>query len=460
MARPVIGVPSVFAADLNFTTGPALLIGTATKISRSAAQVAEGWVGDETPPAQEYNDLWFQYSTWAKWVAEGKNTAALDDHIVETDAAGIAKIAQLQLGGTAFAGSALTATSNASGAAGTFTDTVGNFAVTATANGASAAFRGTHTGTGFVLEMLATGTNNGAGKFTGTGTGPGVEANGGANGKGIEATGGATSGSAVDATSQSASPAIIATGGPNSGSEAVQGVAGHDDATAVTGQTTATASSSSEAVFGNALADGVGTKGKSVDGYGVVAESDATGPKRAALRVVPQDADPTTVLAGDVCHNSAEKQHKVYQNSRWQGLWATEKGYCRGFAESLGNISTTSATFQSALTCNLAAPYDPKLIGSVEIEVSFECGTSAASTTNFEWRILDVTHGANTPIAAQVETTFHTSASVGSERYVQMKTRYILPATGVRAFRLEYRSVDGLTVSRIRRMSIGVSGVY
>lgn len=96
--KPVI-TPFVWATDVNFTTGPAPLIGTPTKLTTPSATIDEGWVADQTPPVQWFNFNFNHTTQWTNWVSFGSSAGAADAHIVETDGAGISRLAGLEVGG-------------------------------------------------------------------------------------------------------------------------------------------------------------------------------------------------------------------------------------------------------------------------------------------------------------------------------------------------------------------------
>lgn len=97
--KPVI-TPFIWATDVNYTTGPAPLIGTPTKVTTPTATIDEGWKADETPPAQWFNFNFNHTTQWTNWVSFGSSVASVDAHIMETDSDGIARVKQLILDGT------------------------------------------------------------------------------------------------------------------------------------------------------------------------------------------------------------------------------------------------------------------------------------------------------------------------------------------------------------------------
>lgn len=298
------------------------------------------------------------------------------------------------------------------------------------------------------------------GTFAGHGAGKGVEGTGGATGSGVKGTGGATNGYGGEFRSQSASPGTYGEGGNNASSEGGQFVATHVDATGLLGQTASAATSGANAVLGQALGDGVGVKGLAVDGYGVVAESDTSTPKRAALRVVPQDADPTTALEGDIHYNSDEDQLKGYIDSRWQGLWATEDGFTRSTPVTLGADSNNdSVTYTTLCSTALPSPYDPKKVGDVMLWASGEFGNAGATLhTGIDMRIRDTTSG----VTIWAQTIDYTDSVTGPiyNRPWSIIVPYTLPATGPRNFALEFRKTGGASGVVARDANIFLLGVF
>ncbi len=57
--KPAI-TPFIFATDAVYTTGPALLLGTSTKIAMPVAERDEGWKAEQVPPAQWTNHIFIE----------------------------------------------------------------------------------------------------------------------------------------------------------------------------------------------------------------------------------------------------------------------------------------------------------------------------------------------------------------------------------------------------------------
>lgn len=67
-------------------------------------------------------------------------------------------------------------------------------------------------------------------------------------------------------------------------------------------------SSVGNGVTGNSTGTAAAVKSLATNGYGVIAESDTTSPARAALRLVPQDSNPSTIAEGAIYYNDADDE--------------------------------------------------------------------------------------------------------------------------------------------------------
>lgn len=465
MARPVIPVVVIWASDVNYSTGPLLLQGTATKIARGAAQYAEGWVGDEVPPAQEVNDTLSKVTTWAKWAGEGSFAGAEDDHIVETNSDGETSLARLSiLGHTTIGGASLDVVGSVSGTAVSLANTNGNFTVTVTNNSSLAGLRSTQTGTGPALEGIALGTNNDGVQGSGTGTGVGVVGDGGATGHGGEFTGGASAGHGVVGIGGAiASAGVRGEAEASAGSFAVEGIATHIDQATIIGRTFGGATSSAKAIHGLAGNDAIGVHGDAADGYGVVAESDTTTPKRAAFRLVPQDANPTTALNGDVFFKDTENRPRFRADGNWREYWSSISGYTHGHgADATGGRN--NAAFNTEFSTTLAAPNEPSATGIVVIKVTGRFRNQTAALSTIQIKVRDATAAADVGTDVEVRMSETNAAVVTSsanayEKTISFTKQYSLPAAGARTFDLQVATLVAGGVEWAD-LNMEIDGVY
>jgi hypothetical protein len=159
---------------------------------------------------------------------------------------------------------------------------------------------------------------------TNSSTGDAISAANSGSGYAISATGGAGK-AAISATGGSAAAAISATGGATSGNGAEatggapngHGVVGYGTGTGygVIGSVTA----GTAGVYGVATS-GIGVIGESLSSYACVCSADTTSPVRAALRLIPQDAEPSSPQEGDVYYNSTTHKLQVRTNAGWVDL--------------------------------------------------------------------------------------------------------------------------------------------
>lgn len=235
--KPVVS-SFIWASDAVYTTGPAALIGTPTKVARPAADIAQGWRGLEFPPAQETNDGLNIMSQLTEWVRLGSSAADQDAHLVETDATGLASLFRAALGGAATGSPPLTVTDNAaassavevnhagSASAVDVNATNGNVGVRSDATGGNAnAIEGVAVGSGSGVYGESTGSGAGV-SGQGSGGGAGVSGVGGATGAGVVGTGGASGQRGGDFFGTGAQNGVRGTGA--AGAAGVRGLGGTD----------------------------------------------------------------------------------------------------------------------------------------------------------------------------------------------------------------------------------------
>jgi hypothetical protein len=144
-------------------------------------------------------------------------------------------------------------------------------------------------------------------------TAHGVHGTGGVtDGTGVRGTGGGTNGYGVEGHGQGTGEGVrgLALGtGPG-----VQGYGGGSLGAGVVGN----GGTNGAGVVGIAGGTGTGVSGVSgASGYGVSAQADTTTPVRSALRLVPQDTDPSSPQMGDIYVNSGDGTLRIYNGSAW-----------------------------------------------------------------------------------------------------------------------------------------------
>lgn len=441
MARPSIPVTVIFASDLNYTTGPVLLQGTATKIPRPAGQYTEGYVGDEVPPAQEFNDLFNVLSTWSRWVGQGDATAAEDDHIIETDTDGEANIARLVVGPHSLDGDGIVVTAGGTSGIG----------LQATGVGIRPGITGTATGSGVGVDGSST---NGAAGVSGRGVGgdsPGVTGDGDGTASGVQGTndpGG--SGAGVLGTSSNAEAGVRGDSNNAAASPGVRGVATHIDGQGVRGQTNGSASASSIAVMGFGSADAVGVQGQATDGYGVVAVSDTTTPKRAALRVAPQNADPTTHATGDIIYHSGINEFRGRELGGFQSFHQSPLGHLF----SVGDTPNPSGSTAGGPVTVVNTQFTPKQIGDVLVTGTISLDNSL-DTGSATFILFDVT--ATATIDSEVIRTKDIDGAGARVETVCLRALYTLPSLATRT--IECRVTANTGTATWDKGVISVEGV-
>lgn len=421
--------------------------------------------------ASHYNEWLSRASKWIAWVEAGQATASADTHIVETDADG--EIVQLsaELGGSATKSRTLEV--NEPGGAG---GVAAVFASADTAN-PTTTFAGVGAGASVVeilssgnfpglevLNTLASGGSTQGRAITGTGgdSGAGVvgigdlDPDGGVEGYSGSSGGAGVYGQANNATANGVSGRGSSLG---SGSRGVQGAATNTSATGVRGTTIAGSTTSAAGVVGAGAGAATGVHGDAADGYGVIAESDASSPTRSAFRVVPQDADPTTALEGDHYHHDLEGP-ATRAGAVWRRFWISVGGLAHRLqTEQSGAVG---GTFTAVATAALVTPLVPRTTGIVAIRVRGWFGYNVAGTPPQkigELRIRDATAGATVGTVVDLYGLVSDHALAGPAHAFAIDKIYTLPAAGARTFDLELRQTYGSNLE-YRDASIEVMGVF
>ena len=293
-----------------------------------------------------------------------------------------------------------------------------------------------------------------------TGGGTAIRAEGGAVGLDVESASGlaidarSATGTAIRATATGSGTAINGVGGPSAASLAGSFTATNTGAIALRGATAAAALSTAVAVQGTASGASTALQGSSGDGYAVVASGDATTPMRSALRLVPQDDDPTTPLQGDVLFNSTRigttlGRLRVY-TSLWESVHASPKGRVDAFGvvasgvigggAGSGNLSLTSITAEQ--------------VGDVLVSAT---GTIAFVVDSGQCTVTVVDATSAVTLATSIERSIDTDAVGTNSRSFSVRGVRTLPDTAARIFVVVITSTTGaITYSNV---IVSVTGV-
>jgi hypothetical protein len=433
--------------------------GAANRSTPSGGKIALGWEAEESPSSSTFNWWMFTSGEILAWVLDGSNAGEEDAHLVETSSTGATTIAQVTITGRAGGTYGLQATgsSGAGPATGVRGIGTGNAVGVSGTGGSGAAGHGV-VGTGsstagaYGVRGVAAGTNNTGVRGEGIGDGAGCSCVGGASGPGGVFTGGGGNEAGAEGTGVGTGAGFDGLGGATG--PGVRGTAGGVAAQGGFFDSHLSGSSSGTGCTGRGRSDATGVYGTAADGYGVVCESDDTSPTRSALRVVPQNADPTTLLDGDVWQNSTTDELSVRQNSGTRRLVWRTAGQCDAYAENSGVTSDNSATFTNACSVSLASPNEPKRTGVVRIRVTGEVGRDSAGSIDI--RVRDTTSSAT--VATRNVVLYQTATF---ERDIAWAMSYTLPASGARNFEVQIasNSSGGGNVS-IRNVTITIDGVY
>lgn len=465
--KPVTS-PPIWASNANWTVGPHA--GQPTKVAPSAGEAQNGQVGGQTYKGQWSNYLINNLATWvATWLALGSSAGAADAHVVETDANGATSARQLTaiglgsgdnygVGGQGIGSGPGVLGIGGNGAAGGSGDAfTGGFGVRGL-SGTAADLAG-------VLGIGRSGADHYGVLGIGAGAHPGVFGQGGSTtAPGVVGNGGSVSGVGVLGTGNGSGAGVR-----GEGALGVWGIS--DDTTSnygVAGHSAAGADATSAGVRGSGFGDATGVWGVAVDGYGMIAQSDTTSPNRAALRLVPQDSEPSTATEGDLYFDnesvgSGPLDHdelRVRSRGAWRSVMLERLGYTRAYARVAGPATaTTTLVPVTVVSPSLVAPTEPRRTGSIYILVTGEIGRTVSGTTQSAiLRLLDLTDSVT--ISTRTIELFQDGANGSYERDVAWLVQYSLPDVGPRNFRLELETSNGSDGSvRIRNTGVQIYGV-
>lgn len=400
-----------------------------TTIEPSGGQKAAGFAVNTKPPARWFNWYMNNVYTWMQYLDAPVGTgagAAISGTGGSTSGPGLKGTGGAPNGdglegvgvgsgsgvygvGGPTAGKGVEGQGTGGGAGGQFTGGATNgFGVIGQGVGSGAGVQGLGqiSGNG---GLFSGGSNGAAGVYAqgGAAAGIGVDGVGGdtsGSAAGVRGTGGAPDGPGVTGVGTGSGPGMTGTGGGSSGAIGVRGIGGATNGVGVKG-------------------DGIGTghavHGAGVDGHGVVAESDTSTPARAALRIVPQDSDPSSPAAGDAYIHTTSGMPSVRKaGSQWTRL----VGKVCSFA---GTSDTRTSTGSFANTCTI--PLNTLRVGStVRIRAAFEC--TAATSGNISYTV-SVT-GVSTSF-----TTTSFGADVGNAAVIEAELSFfVVGASGDAAF--------------------------
>lgn len=312
-------------------------------------------------------------------------------------------------------------------------------------------------GTAPALRAQSTGVSGTAVEATGAGPGAGVEATGGASGNGVTATGGATLGDGVSALATSATGAgVRAVSSNNATSVGVMASTVHVDSYAVQAST-AVGNAGSAAVYALGFGDAIAVRASSTNGYGLVVQSDTTSPTRAAVRMVPADADPSTSAQGDIGFNTARSslgKLRLRDLGGWTSIHNTQRGYVFAFGttDSGGPLVFGGA----AVSPNLSlVQISPEEVGDVLLtgtaSITFQGDASACTLSIYDLNTASL-------VATQSERGADIDLAGNPVRSCVIRAVATLPDTASRTWALVIEATAG-TITAYARVIMSVQGV-
>lgn len=506
MAKPTSTF--LWAQDELYSSGP--FVGAKTKLI-DAFGASQGAIPGEGIVAQFYNSNMATIGSWTGWLFDGSSAAGLVAHIVETDADGEAALGSLVLGGTASVANPLTITDNSTTTALINASNTGTgFGILVSVTGDLAAIRATgQSSTGSVIEALNL-----------SGTGIGVKSQVSTGGTAIKAI--ATTGVAIDSTAttglaflgNSNSPGLPTTSATNSSVTGVGvfGSASHLTATSDAKGVYGLGANGAVGVYGESeQGDGVfgisggdtsaaGVHGESILGYGVygtgytgvraigstgyglsASSGSSSGIKTSSASYYALEVNtahnttaplhikalgtPSSIDEGDLYFQATNKNFFFAVKPSGGGAakamaaWGTPAGFTEGFNEEFSGV-IPAGTQETLLTVTLKSPFEPRIVGYVEISFGFygySDGTLGTNSDQIVPSVFDETAGVTAGFSG-LRVVFNKDVTSYPPLLIAHQYRYLLPDVGERTFGL--RCVAGLNDLVFTDARMSIRGVY
>jgi hypothetical protein len=206
------------------------------------------------------------------------------------------------------------------------------------------------------------------------------------------------------------------------------------------------------------IGDGAGELGTG-EGYGIIALAKSATPVRSALRLGPQQGDPSSAFDGDVAYNDTTDELRAHIDGQWQSVCSLPNGDTYGYGVNGSATNNDVLNYTVISTATLSAPKDPKRVGEVLISASAEFGWVTTVDTTIDVDIYD-----STSSVVVWSRSIDTPASSGGgvyDRPWSIQVDYTLPAIGPRTFQLRFKKPNVGTNGVIARdASIYVRGVF
>lgn len=432
----------------------------ATKDAAGLAGVAANGHEPARPTRSPQFNKWLNIAwEWIAWLEENSDNPGNASKVLKTSAAGDLTLARLVAGGSTTGANTVDLTQPTSnGPCLQVTHDGTNFGmVVATQGGTLAGARFLSTGIKPALEVVNLGGGGPAAKFTGDSTFPGIEAFGD-DSHAIDALGGAVAGSGVLSRSQSISPGLTGEGWSGSGASAGgEFFAKHIDASGGRGNTLAGATVNAFGWIGLAQGDGTGLKGQATDGYGIIAVSDTTGPKRASFRLAPQNLDPTTGADGDMFASSeigTQPNLKFYRNG-WKFVSIRE--HQRAEPKVTSGVSIGPSAFVQAYSAQMTTRTGGRVFFSAYVNIS----RSVPGNTNV--KMISYDNGDKGGASEVVHVNQDVAVSIGGHGVPRASFSTIVPTSPAsnadRIYEVEVW-IDGILTSQLYECSMQLTGEH
>lgn len=184
-----------------------------------------------------------------------------------------------------------------------------------------------------------------------------------------------------------------------------------------------------------------------LDGRALEVAGNPTSPQFAAMRLHPQDDDPTTQANGDLLYNGTTEEFRATTTAgAWRSLWASPLGHHRAYNDARVQQNTTSDTPVAVTGASITLPRS----GIVMVRAVAEIGHD--NVQNMRVRLFDATNLVEI-LARTILCQFGSGAA--TERDIVLEEQYAIPSSGLTNIQLQFdRGAAGVGTAYIRNASI------
>jgi hypothetical protein len=280
----------------------------------------------------------------------------------------------------------------------------------------------------------------------------GVTGSNSSTGPGVKGTGGSAAAGVDGLATVASQPGVKGTGAAAAGSNGVTGVAINTASYGVAGTASAAATTSGAGVRADGLGNAPALWAVAVDGHAALLTSDTSSPTRAALRITPQDSDPSSTGVGDILINSSLLNKIRHHNgSDYLSVHSSSKGFIWVVGASASSTLTSGNSIDLSTTVII-----PEVVGTVLVCARgyLSWAVDGASTSIL---VRDDTAGVTINGGGSGWVEYPNVGAVARGHSFIAEVPYTLPSAATRTFKVRLTAAVGTTT--YTDVTVSVTGV-